>query len=120
VNASRAEDAGRVAIQMRIGERERERSQRQEAPAAERAGEAPDAGTGALAEPEPSGAAPAGAKPSGMNLVEFHYRQLSPGSQAKSAKALAPELAARSGYAEGTVRKYIGEMRRRGSGEGID
>ncbi|MFE2738948.1 DUF2637 domain-containing protein [Streptomyces sp. NPDC059349] len=118
VNASRAADAGRVAVQMRISERER--SQSQQAPASEPAGEAPDAGTGALAEPEPSAAAPAGAKPSGINLVEFHYRQLPPESQAKSAKALAPELAARSGYAEGTVRKYIGEMRRRGWGEGID
>jgi hypothetical protein len=115
VNASRAEDAGRVAVQMLIPERKS-----QQAPAAEPAGDAPDAGTGALAEPEPGGAAPAEAKPSGIDLVEFHYRQLPPESQAKSAKALAPELAALSGYAEGTVRKYIGELRRRGSGEGTD
>ncbi|WP_326778317.1 DUF2637 domain-containing protein [Streptomyces sp. NBC_01445] len=115
VNASRAEDAGRVAVQMRISELER--SQSQEAPAAEPTGEAPAAGTGTLAEPEPSGAAPTEAKPSGIDLVEFHYRQLPPESQGKSAKALAPELAALSGYAEGTVRKYIGEMRRRGSSE---
>ncbi|MFF1361029.1 hypothetical protein ACFVYY_44450, partial [Streptomyces sp. NPDC058297] len=118
VNASRAEDAGRVAVQMRISERERLESQ--EAHAAEPTGQAPDAGTRALAEPEPSGAAPTEAKLSGIDLVEFHYRQLPPESQAKSAKALAPELAVLSGYAEGTVRKYIGEMRRRGSGEGSD
>ncbi|MFF1690645.1 DUF2637 domain-containing protein [Streptomyces sp. NPDC058254] len=116
VNASRAEDAGRVAVQMRISERER--SESQEAPAAEPKGEAPAAGTGVLAEPEPSGAALTEAKPSGIDLVEFHYRQLPPEVQTKSAKALAPELAALSGYAEGTVRKYIGEMRRRGSSEG--
>ncbi|MFE6904446.1 hypothetical protein ACFVFJ_48070, partial [Streptomyces sp. NPDC057717] len=115
VNASRAADAGRVAVQMLIPERKS-----QQALAAEPAGEAPDAGTGALAEPEPGGAAPAEAKPSGIDLVEFHYRQLPPESQAKSAKALAPELAALSGYAVGTVRKYIGELRRRGSGEGTD
>ncbi|WP_240653801.1 DUF2637 domain-containing protein [Streptomyces sp. AcE210] len=115
VNASRAEDAGRVAVQMLIPERKS-----RQAPAAEPAGEAPDAGSGALAEAEPGTAAPAEAKPSGIDLVEFHYRQLPPESQAKSAKALAPELAALSGYAEGTVRKYIGELRRRGSGEGTD
>ncbi|MFF1593106.1 DUF2637 domain-containing protein [Streptomyces sp. NPDC058286] len=116
VNASRGEDAGRVAVQMRISER----SQSQEAPAVEPTGEAFDAGTGALAEAEPSRAAPTEVKPSGIDLVAFHYRQLPPESQAKSAKALAPELAALSGYAEGTVRKYIGEMRRRGSSEGSD
>ncbi|MFD0515964.1 DUF2637 domain-containing protein [Streptomyces aureus] len=118
VNASRAEDARRVAVQMRISERER--SQSQEAPAVEPTGEAPDAGTGTLAQPEPSRAAPNEVKPSGIDLVAFHYRQLPPESQAKSAKALAPELAALSGYAEGTVRKYIGEMRRRGSSEVSD
>ncbi|MFG2525881.1 DUF2637 domain-containing protein [Streptomyces sp. NPDC048527] len=118
VNASRAEDAGRVAVQMRISEWEG--SESQGAPAAEPTGEASAAGTGVLAEPEPSGAASTEAKLSGIALVEFHYRQLPPEVQAKSAKALAPELAALSGYAEGTVRKYIGEMRRRGSSEGTD
>jgi hypothetical protein len=55
-----------------------------------------------------------GAELSGIDRVEFHYRELPPEMQARSAKALAPDLAEVCGYAEGTVRKYIGELRRRG------
>lgn len=44
--------------------------------------------------------------------MEFHYRQLSPEEQKRSAKALAPVLAERCGYQEGTVRKYLGPIKR--------
>ncbi|MFG3533069.1 hypothetical protein ACGF8B_41195, partial [Streptomyces sp. NPDC047917] len=48
----------------------------------------------------------------GPARVEFHYRQLSPEEQQRSAKALAPVLAERCGYQEGTVRKYLGPIKR--------
>ncbi|MEE1805165.1 hypothetical protein [Streptomyces sp. BE133] len=48
----------------------------------------------------------------GPARVEFHYRQLPPGEQERSAKALAPVLAERCGYQEGTVRKYLGPIKR--------
>ncbi|MET8747246.1 hypothetical protein ABZV72_38190, partial [Streptomyces sp. NPDC004728] len=48
----------------------------------------------------------------GPARVEFHYRQLSPEEQQLSAKALAPVLAERCGYQEGTVRKYLGPIKR--------
>ncbi|MEV7857241.1 hypothetical protein AB0Q92_41475, partial [Streptomyces sp. NPDC088183] len=48
----------------------------------------------------------------GPARVEFHYRQLSPQEQELSAKALAPVLAERCGYREGTVRKYLGQIKR--------
>ncbi|MEV8457593.1 hypothetical protein AB0467_33495, partial [Streptomyces sp. NPDC052095] len=48
----------------------------------------------------------------GPARVEFHYRQLPPEEQARSAKALAPVLAELCGYREGTVRKYLGPIKR--------
>ncbi|MCX5112326.1 DUF2637 domain-containing protein [Streptomyces sp. NBC_00378] len=48
----------------------------------------------------------------GPARVEFHYRQLPPQEQELSAKALAPVLAERCGYREGTVRKYLGQIKR--------
>ncbi|MFB7083383.1 hypothetical protein ACFCYO_39050, partial [Streptomyces sp. NPDC056308] len=48
----------------------------------------------------------------GPARVEFHYRRLSPEEQKRSAKALAPVLAERCGYQEGTVRKYLGPIKR--------
>ncbi|MFB8031704.1 hypothetical protein ACFC5Z_01855, partial [Streptomyces sp. NPDC056004] len=48
----------------------------------------------------------------GPARVEFHYRQLSAEEQQLSAKALAPVLAERCGYQEGTVRKYLGPIKR--------
>ncbi|WP_206433897.1 hypothetical protein [Streptomyces sp. ADI95-17] len=51
----------------------------------------------------------------GPARVEFHYRQLSPEEQQLSAKALAPVLAERCGYQEGTVRKYLGPIKRAAS-----
>ncbi|MFF1651708.1 hypothetical protein [Streptomyces sp. NPDC058240] len=51
----------------------------------------------------------------GPARVEFHYRQLPPEEQERSAKALAPVLAERCGYQEGTVRKYLGKIKRAAS-----
>ncbi|WP_406429257.1 DUF2637 domain-containing protein [Streptomyces sp. NBC_00147] len=118
VNPSRTEDSGRVAVQMLI--RDSERTVRLAEPETRQDGELTAAEPGAADEPAPVEAASAVPALTGIDLVEFHYRQLPPESQAKSAKSLAPELAALCGYAEGTVRKYIGEMRRRGSSEGSD
>ncbi|MFZ3562852.1 DUF2637 domain-containing protein [Streptomyces sp. BH097] len=48
----------------------------------------------------------------GPARVEFHYRKLPQEEQEMSAKALAPLLAERCGYAEGTVRKYLGAIKK--------
>ncbi|MFD3479919.1 hypothetical protein ACFWWP_34880, partial [Streptomyces sp. NPDC058695] len=48
----------------------------------------------------------------GQALVEFHYQQLSPELQQLSANELAPQLVDLTGYKEGTVRKYIGMVRK--------
>ncbi|MFF9569949.1 DUF2637 domain-containing protein [Streptomyces sp. NPDC014685] len=48
----------------------------------------------------------------GPARVEFHYRKLPPEEQVRSAKALAPVLAELCGYREGTVRKYLGQIKR--------
>ncbi|WNI26762.1 DUF2637 domain-containing protein [Streptomyces sp. ITFR-16] len=55
----------------------------------------------------------AGAGLTGPARVEFHYRRLSPEEQARPAKSLAPLLAERCGYREGTVRKYLGVIKSR-------
>lgn len=49
----------------------------------------------------------------GPALVEFHYRELPPDQQQQSANALPPVLAEKTGYAAGTVRKYVGQIKRR-------
>ncbi|MFE4254387.1 DUF2637 domain-containing protein [Streptomyces sp. NPDC056910] len=48
----------------------------------------------------------------GQALVEFHYQQLSPKLRQLSANELAPQLVDLTGYKEGTVRKYIGMVRK--------
>ncbi|MGW6755530.1 hypothetical protein [Streptomyces sp. NPDC055006] len=48
----------------------------------------------------------------GQALVEFHYQQLPPELQQLSANELAPQLVDLTGYKEGTVRKYIGMVRK--------
>ncbi|MFD5728928.1 hypothetical protein ACFWMT_22895, partial [Streptomyces sp. NPDC058368] len=48
----------------------------------------------------------------GPALVEHHYRALQPEERQRSANALAPALAEKTGYAVGTVRKYIGQIKR--------
>ncbi|WP_333733765.1 DUF2637 domain-containing protein [Streptomyces sp. IBSBF 3010] len=70
-----------------------------------------------LPEPEPGQSAeeeePGSSVPLlGPALVEYHYRELSPEEQQRSANALAPVLAEQTGYAVGTVRKYIGQIKR--------
>lgn len=48
----------------------------------------------------------------GIGLVEFYYRALGPQEQAMSANSLAPVFAARTGYKVGTVRKYLGAIKK--------
>ncbi|MEV6726245.1 DUF2637 domain-containing protein [Streptomyces xanthochromogenes] len=48
----------------------------------------------------------------GIGLVEFFYRALPPEEQAMSANSLAPVLAERTGYKVGTVRKYLGAIKK--------
>ncbi|WP_331762687.1 DUF2637 domain-containing protein (plasmid) [Streptomyces sp. NBC_01420] len=48
----------------------------------------------------------------GPALVEYHYRELPPEQQQQSANALAPVLAEKTGYTAGTVRKYVGQIKR--------
>ena len=55
-------------------------------------------------------AAPADLK--GIGLVEFFYRALPQEEQAMSANSLAPVLAERTGYKVGTVRKYLGSIKK--------
>ncbi|MER0443243.1 DUF2637 domain-containing protein [Streptomyces sp. Edi4] len=55
-------------------------------------------------------AAPADLK--GIGLVEFFYRALPQEEQAMSANSLAPVLAERTGYKVGTVRKYLGAIKK--------
>ncbi|MFE7948220.1 DUF2637 domain-containing protein [Streptomyces sp. NPDC057426] len=64
---------------------------------------------GERSEPEP----PVGLK--GIELVEWHYWRLPELLRTKSANALAPRLAEATGYKEGTVRKYIGDIKRKGA-----
>ncbi|MDI3408337.1 DUF2637 domain-containing protein [Streptomyces cavernicola] len=74
-----------------------------------------DAGEATQSTEEAKGArdfAPAAAGLKGADRVEFYYRQLSSAQKGLSANLLAPLLAAASGYKEGTVRKYIGALRR--------
>ncbi|MET7928433.1 hypothetical protein ABZT43_31530 [Streptomyces sp. NPDC005349] len=117
VNPSRTEDTGRVAVQILIRDADTDTA-RPEEPETGQAEEPAAAESGASSEPAREESAPAAPELTGIDLVEFHYRQLPSAAQGKSAKSLAPELAALCGYAEGTVRKYIGEMRRRTSSEG--
>ncbi|UZK58247.1 hypothetical protein NEH16_32945 [Streptomyces drozdowiczii] len=68
----------------------------------------PEPEPGQSAEEEPGSSVPL----LGPALVEYHYRELSPEEQQRSANALAPVLAEQTGYAVGTVRKYIGQIKR--------
>ncbi|MGW4221686.1 hypothetical protein ACWEJZ_32340, partial [Streptomyces bacillaris] len=49
---------------------------------------------------------------SGSEIVAARYRDLPAEERAKSANALAPLIAKGSGYTVGTVRKYLGEIKR--------
>ncbi|MFF2378665.1 DUF2637 domain-containing protein, partial [Streptomyces xiamenensis] len=48
----------------------------------------------------------------GPEIVAVRYRRLPPEERSRSANALAPILAEGSGYTVGTVRKYLGEIKR--------
>ncbi|MFJ3091523.1 DUF2637 domain-containing protein [Streptomyces sp. NPDC086838] len=87
--------------------------------------ESPEQTNDELPEPEPGKPAEADGPGSGHGreeepvapltgpaLVEHHYRALSPQERQRSANALAPVLAEKTGYAVGTVRKYIGQIKR--------
>ncbi|MFJ7497295.1 DUF2637 domain-containing protein [Streptomyces sp. NPDC097727] len=67
---------------------------------------APEAGPRDEGEEEPPSAL------RGPSLVEFHYRAMPREEQHRSANALAPMLAEATGYKVGTVRKYIGEIKK--------
>ncbi|MDK0524827.1 DUF2637 domain-containing protein [Streptomyces sp. ML-6] len=102
VHASGGESGGRSVVQVRVPKARDE--------------DEPDAGEPAPESRESEGEQGTG-REDGFHLtgparVEFHYRQLPPEEQARSAKALAPALAELCGYREGTVRKYLGQIKR--------
>ncbi|MFB8211103.1 DUF2637 domain-containing protein [Streptomyces sp. NPDC056010] len=86
--------------------------------------EGPEQAVDKLPDPEPAGRAEADepglgderdeepTSLTGPALVEHHYRALPLEQQQWSANALAPVLAEKTGYTAGTVRKYIGQIKR--------
>lgn len=50
--------------------------------------------------------------PSGAEVVAARYRELPAQQRAKTASALAPVIAEGTPYAVGTVRKYLGDIKR--------
>ncbi|GGV97633.1 hypothetical protein GCM10015535_69450 [Streptomyces gelaticus] len=98
VHASGGESGGRSIVQARVPKPRHE--------------DEPDAGEPAPDISEGEAEQADGSHLTGPARVEFHYRQLPPGEQELSAKALAPVLAERCGYREGTVRKYLGQIKR--------
>lgn len=48
----------------------------------------------------------------GAELVAARYRELRAEERSRSANSLAPELAEGTGYTVGTVRKYLGDIKR--------
>lgn len=48
----------------------------------------------------------------GAELVAARYRELPAEERSRSANSLAPELAEGTGYTVGTVRKYLGDIKR--------
>ncbi|MFG3134274.1 DUF2637 domain-containing protein, partial [Streptomyces tendae] len=103
VHASGAESGARGVVQMRLRPSMKEKADDAEVPA-----DGDGSGTGMEPETEQED----GSHLTGPARVEFHYRKLSPEEQERSAKSLAPLLAERCGYAEGTVRKYLGTIKR--------
>ncbi|MFE6164054.1 DUF2637 domain-containing protein [Streptomyces sp. NPDC056486] len=111
--ADRTGGSGRVVVQMRLpdqgGEPDREPAHEEpESPREERAGE--DGGADEEQPEEPTAANPDDLK--GIDLVEWHYRNLPEQRRKMSANALAPQLADVTGYKVGTVRKYLGAIKR--------
>ncbi|MFD0621920.1 DUF2637 domain-containing protein [Streptomyces sanglieri] len=102
VHASGRESSGRSIVQVRVPKPRDEYEPDTEEPA-------PDIRE---SEVEQEAEQQDGSHLTGPARVEFHYRQLSPEEQQLSAKALAPVLAERCGYQEGTVRKYLGPIKR--------
>ncbi|MFI6689086.1 DUF2637 domain-containing protein [Streptomyces sp. NPDC050485] len=112
VAADRTGGSGRVSVQVRIPPA-REELAESGTPSTD------DGTTGPVAdavqepvveEEDVRAAAPADLK--GIALVEFYYRALRPKEQAMSANSLAPMLAERTGYKVGTVRKYLGAIKK--------
>ncbi|MFF1349728.1 hypothetical protein ACFVZJ_27725, partial [Streptomyces sp. NPDC058322] len=102
VHASRRESSGRSVVQVRVPKPRDEGEPDAEA-------SAPDIRE---SEVEQDAEQQDGSHLTGPARVEFHYRKLSPQEQQLSAKALAAILAERCGYQEGTVRKYLGPIKR--------
>ncbi|WP_258038759.1 DUF2637 domain-containing protein [Streptomyces sp. SM12] len=87
------------------------RRQKEEGPEEERVPSALDGGAGPEAEAGPKDEAGRGAR-DGKEEVRRRYEELSEGDQARSARALAPSLALATGLSTGTVRNYIGDLRK--------
>ncbi|MFG2885720.1 DUF2637 domain-containing protein [Streptomyces sp. NPDC048297] len=109
VHASGLESGGRSVVQARVPKARDEAEPDAEFDAEEPASDSRESEEERQAEPED------GSHLTGPARVEFHYRQLPLEEQERSAKALAPILAERCGYREGTVRKYLGEIKRAAS-----
>lgn len=98
MHASGGESGGRGIVQLRVPKaRDEDES---------------DAGESAPDIRESEGEQEEGSHLTGLARVEFHYRQLLREEQERSAKSLAPVPAERCGYREGTVRKYLGQIKR--------
>ncbi|MFD9637367.1 hypothetical protein ACFWX8_43105, partial [Streptomyces violascens] len=112
VAADRTGGSGRVSVQVRIPPAREELAESGlPAVGSETAVLAADAVQESVVEDEVvKAAAPADLK--GIALVEFYYRALPPEEQAMSANSLAPVLAERTGYKVGTVRKYLGAIKK--------
>ncbi|WJV51812.1 DUF2637 domain-containing protein [Streptomyces flavofungini] len=105
--ADRTGGSGRTVVQMRIpsgSEADTPHTEPSDEPQAR--GDGPRDGETAEADPT---APPSTLK--GVELVAHHYRLMPPEVVQMSANELAPQLAEQTGYAVGTVRKYIGQIR---------
>ncbi|MFD5344673.1 hypothetical protein ACFWJY_13130, partial [Streptomyces anulatus] len=91
---------GRRVVQARIPDDE---EPDQASPSYDRDDEQPEQGLTPDQEPTPL---------TGAELVAARYRELRAEERSRSANSLAPELAEGTGYTVGTVRKYLGDIKR--------
>ncbi|MFE3144331.1 DUF2637 domain-containing protein [Streptomyces scopuliridis] len=113
--ADRTGGSGRVSVQVRIPAQPDEEDPVPASPDSESAfdeesDDALEAERDQQREPASPPPAPSGLK--GVKLVEHYYRHLPEELQQMSANELAITLAEMTGYKEGTVRKYIGDIRK--------
>ncbi|MFI0763045.1 DUF2637 domain-containing protein [Streptomyces anulatus] len=91
---------GRRVVQVRIPDGE---EPDQASPSSDRDDEQPEQDVTPDQEPTPL---------TGAELVAARYRELRAEERSRSANSLAPELAEGTGYTVGTVRKYLGDIKR--------